>query len=143
MLPTERLVVVVFVLVTFVKIAVLAVVEPIRILSIKPPLKATDGEDKEPNAPVLAFAVEPVAVVNRRVVAKRSVDVALVVVVYVKMAVEGVVAPIVVPLMVPPVIAAEGEAREFALTVKAVSVVPEAVAKPSQTVEVTPEKKAD
>jgi hypothetical protein len=58
------------------------------------------------------------------------------------MAVEGVVAPIVVPLMVPPVTVTDGEVKLLTLAVRAVSVVPEAVANPSQTVEVTPEKKA-
>jgi hypothetical protein len=118
------------------------VVAPIVVPLIVPPVMVAKGEDKAPNAPVFAFAVDPVAVVKRRVVAKRSVEVALVVVVYVKMAVEGVVAPMVVPLMVPPVTVTDGLVRLLALTVRAVSVVPEAVANPSQTVEVTPEKKA-
>jgi hypothetical protein len=138
----KRFVVVTVVPVTEVKIAVEALVPPMAIPLIVPPERVTEGEDKAPNAPVFAFAVVPVAVVKRRVVAKRSVDVALVVVVYVKIAVEGVVAPMVVPLIVPPVTVTEGEVKLLTLAVRAVSVVPEAVANPSQTVEVTPEKKA-
>jgi hypothetical protein len=138
----KRFVVVTVVPVTLVKMAVEALVPPMAMPLIVPPDKVTEGEDKTPKAPVFAFAVVPVAVVNLSVVAKRSVEVALVVVVYVKIAVEGVVAPIVVPLIVPPVTVTDGLVKEFALTVRAVSVVPEAVANPSQTVEVTPEKKA-
>jgi hypothetical protein len=130
------------VVVVYVKIAVDALVPPMAMPLMVPPERATEGEDKAPNAPTLALAVEPVAVVNRSVVANRSVDVALVVVVYVKMAVEGVVAPIEVLLIVPPVMVAEGLVRLLALTVRAVSAVPEAVANPSHTVDVTPWKKA-
>jgi hypothetical protein len=83
--------------VTFVKMAVEATVDPIGILSINPPLSVTDGEERAPNAPTLALAVEPVAVVKRRVVANASVAVA-----DVKTAVLALEAPIGVELMVPP-----------------------------------------
>ena len=78
------------------------------------------------------FAVRPLMVF-----AKKLVDVALVEVTFVKTPVDGVVAPIVVPLIVPPEIVTFGETSPVALMVKAFSVVPDAVAKPSQEVEVT------
>ena len=55
---------------------------------------------------------------------------------FVKMAAAAVVRPMDVPLMVPPVIVTDGETRLAAFTVMAFNVVPEAVTKPSQPVEV-------
>jgi hypothetical protein len=78
---TYKLVVVALVVVTLVKIAVEGFVSPMVIPLMVPPARVTDGEESAPKAPTLALAVEPVAVVKRRVVAKRSVEVALVVVV--------------------------------------------------------------
>ena len=61
----------------------------------------------------------------------------MVVVTFVKMAVEGEEAPMVVPLIVPPPIVTLLELRFVPVRFNAVSVVPDAVTKPSQTVEVT------
>jgi len=60
----------------------------------------------------------------------------LVEVTLVKTAVDGLVLPIWVPLIVPPVRVTFGETRPAALTVRALRVVPEAVLKPNQPVEV-------
>jgi hypothetical protein len=59
---------------------------------------------------------------------------------FVNTPVDGVVAPIVVPLIVPPVIVAFVVVNAFAFTVNALNVVPDAVAKPNQFVDVTFEK---
>jgi len=74
-------------------------------------------------------------------VANRLVEVELVLVVFVKMPVDGVVAPIVVPLIVPPeMVTLEevkvGAVRDAIVPFKALIVVPDAVLKPNQFVEV-------
>jgi hypothetical protein len=79
--------------------------------------------------------------VNVPFVAKRLVEVELVLVVFVKTPVDGVVAPIVVPLIVPPEMVTLEEVKvgavsEAMVPFKAFTVVPEAVAKPNQLVEV-------
>lgn len=69
-------------------------------------------------------------------VANKLVVVADVEVTFVKMAVEGVVAPMVVPSIVPPLIVTFCEVRLLIEPLPAFNVVPLAVAKPSQEVEV-------
>jgi hypothetical protein len=82
-----------------------------------------------------------VALVAPKFVAKSAVEVALVLVTFVKTPVDGVVAPIVVPLIDPPEIVALEEINVGAVSVAmlpefALMVVPLAVVKPNQDVEV-------
>jgi hypothetical protein len=93
------------------------------------------------SAPPVNVRFAIVALVAPKFVAKRAVEVALVLVTFVKTPVDGVVFPIVVPLMDPPEIVALLEIRVGAVRVAmlpefALMVVPEAVVKPNQLVEV-------
>ena len=80
------------------------------------------------NWAVVALTAVPLAVTNP----SQPVEVTLV-----KTAMAGVVTPIDVLLMVPPVTVTEGETKLAALIDRAFTVVPEAVKKPNQPVEVT------
>jgi len=86
-------------------------------------------------------ALVPVRFVIVPLVANRLVVVAFVDVVFVNTPVDGEIDPIVVPLIEPPEIVTFGETNVFAVSdamneFKAFMVVPDAVAKPSQPVEV-------
>lgn len=93
------------------------------------------------SAPPVNVRFAIVAFVAPKFVAKSAVEVALVLVTFVKTPVDGVVAPIVVPLIVPPEIVAleeinVGAVRTAMLPAFALIVVPLAVVKPNQDVEV-------
>ena len=103
------------------------VVAPMVVPLIVPPLMVTLPEIRLASVALLALRVVPDAVTNP----SHPVEVTLV-----NTAIAGVVSPMEVLLMVPPVIVTEGETNPAALIERALSVVPEAVTKPNQPVEV-------
>ena len=108
-----KAVVVAFVVVVFEKIPVEALVNPIGVPSIVPPLIVTFDEVK-----LIARRVVPDALVKAR-----AVVVAFVVVVFEKIPVEALVNPMGVPLILPPVMVTLGVVMLVAFTVVPLAVV--------------------
>ena len=105
--------------VTFVKMAAAALVCPIVVPLIVPPVMVTAGETMLAALIARAFNVVPEAVTKP----KKPVEVA-----FVNTAVEGEMAPMAALLMEPPVMVTAGETKLVKLALAALRVVPEAVA---------------